>query len=51
MYRNDYVVDNQQLNVISNETIVLQCNFDGIESGMIQWLRNGSIVDAMVSNS
>ena len=49
MYGNGDDVESQQLNVTSNETIILHCNFDGIGPGMIQWMRNGNPVDVTVS--
>ena len=49
VYGNGNDVESQRLNVTSNETIILHCNFDGIEPGMIQWMRNGNPVDVTVS--
>ena len=43
------VTESQQLKVIFNETVVLKCNFDGVESRMIYWLRNGIAIDFVVS--
>lgn len=37
------------VNVTFNETVVLQCNYDGIESGMIHWFKNGGTIDFTVS--
>ena len=48
VYRHD-ATKGQHLNVTSNETITLQCNFDSMESGRIQWFRNGNPVNFMVS--
>ena len=42
-------IKSQHLNVTLNETVVLQCNSDGIQSEMIQWLWNGSTIDLTVS--
>ena len=55
------VTKRQHLNVPSNETLILKCDFEGIESGMIQrfrngkwfrngqWIRNGNSINILVS--
>ena len=48
-YGHSSVTKSQHLNVTSNETIILQCNFDGIESGVIQWFVNENRIDLLVS--
>ena len=49
MYGDGSNVKSQHLNVISNETVVLQCNTDGIEPALIQWLWNeNATIDFMV---
>ena len=40
VYSHDNISKSQHLNVTINETIILKCKFDGIESRMIRWLRN-----------
>ena len=49
MYGDRSIVKSQHLNVTLNETVVLQCNSDGIKSAMIQWLSNRDTVDFTVS--
>ena len=43
------VTKRQHLNVTNNETLILKCDFEGIELGMIQWFRNGNSINLLVS--
>jgi len=49
VYEKGSTVRSQHLNVVFNETAVLQCNADGIEPATIQWLWNkNATIDFMV---
>ena len=50
VYRQNSITKSEQLNITSNGTIILQCKFDGIKLGMIQWFRNGVHIDFTVSS-